>query len=273
MQGLAKNGKGKMAKNHIPYFRFYPGDFMRGVRGLTPQETGLYVMLLCRMYEESGPIENHTLKLSTYCGMRLATFGKTLDRLIALDKITVENGFLFNDRAATEISSRAHDLKIASKAGKASAEKRQQNQGDTSTTVERPLNHTDTDTDTEEVKREAKASPKSGRGSRLPDGWFLPVTWGEWAITEGLVSDEIRSEADKFRDYWIGVSGAKGCKADWQATWRNWIRKYIADNRKAKANGKTDRRQFDAAITETARRLSAGTIHIDYSSRDPFHQR
>lgn len=30
--------------------------------------------------------------------------------------------------------------------------------------------------------------------------------------------------ADSFRDYWIAVPGAKGKKADWPATWRNWIR-------------------------------------------------
>jgi hypothetical protein len=35
-------------------------------------------------------------------------------------------------------------------------------------------------------------------------------------------------------------------------------------------HAKTDRRQFDAAINETARLLSAGTISIDHSSRDPF---
>lgn len=123
---------------------------MRGVRGLTAQETGLYVMLLCRMYEESGPIENHALKLSTYCGMRLATFQKKLDRLIALDKITSSDGLLFNERAAAEISNRADDLRIASRAGKASAEKRKQNQREPATPVQRPFNHTDTDTDTED---------------------------------------------------------------------------------------------------------------------------
>lgn len=34
--------------------------------------------------------------------------------------------------------------------------------------------------------------------------------------------------ADGFRDYWISVSGAKGLKLDWAATWRNWIRRQQA---------------------------------------------
>ncbi|MDZ7905153.1 MAG: DUF1376 domain-containing protein [Cypionkella sp.] len=138
-----------MAKERIPYFRFYPGDFMRGVRGMSAQEVGLYTMLLCRMYEENGPIENHTLRLATYCGMREATFEKTLDKLVRLGKILVHEGMISNDRAEIEISNRAHDLKIASTAGKASAQKRQQKQGQFATTVPRPFNHTDTDTDTD----------------------------------------------------------------------------------------------------------------------------
>lgn len=120
---------------------------------------------------------------------------------------------------------------------------------------------------------EAKASSQNARGLRLSPEWFLPVDWGEWALSEGMDRDAIRVEADRFRDYWIGVSGSKGCKADWQATWRNWIRRAMDGNKRGRSNGTTERRKFDAAINETARRLSAGTIHIDHSSRDPFHQR
>ncbi len=35
----------------------------------------------------------------------------------------------------------------------------------------------------------------------------------------------VNDVADEFRDYWIGVPGAKGKKEDWPATWRNWVRK------------------------------------------------
>ncbi|WP_259462527.1 hypothetical protein [Corynebacterium diphtheriae] len=32
-------------------------------------------------------------------------------------------------------------------------------------------------------------------------------------------------EHQVFVDYWRGVPGARGRKRDWNATWRNWIRK------------------------------------------------
>jgi hypothetical protein len=46
-----------------------------------------------------------------------------------------------------------------------------------------------------------------------------------FAAREGLSASEIRREADRFRDYWRGMPGQKGVKADWDATWRNWVRK------------------------------------------------
>lgn len=83
-----------MTGHHAPWFKFYPADFMNGVRGLSAQEVGLYTMLLARIYEENGPVEYHPLRLSTYCGMREATFVKTLEKLLALGKITLRDGML-----------------------------------------------------------------------------------------------------------------------------------------------------------------------------------
>ena len=149
---------------------------MGGVRGMTAQEVGLYTMLLCRMYEEDGPIERDDFKLSTYCGMREATFTATLEKLIRLSKITVSDGMLSNGRAEAEISNRANDLEIAIRAGKASAEKRQQNQRQDATTVQRPFNHTDTDTDTDTKKRDTNVSlallaPENEPPDRFDDFW------------------------------------------------------------------------------------------------------
>lgn len=136
-----------MSRDRIPYFDFYPSDFMHGVRGLSAQEVGVYTMMLCRIYEENGPVEFHVMRLSTYCGMRESTFVKTVEKLIELGKLQRVEGKITNHRAEAEISSRAKKLKNNSKAGKASAEKRQQKQSLTSTDVQQPFNHTDTDTD------------------------------------------------------------------------------------------------------------------------------
>ena len=151
--------------SRVPYFNFYPADFMNGVRGLTAQEVGVYTMILCRIYEESGPVEYHIRRLATYCGMREATFSAVVDKLVDLDKLQLSDGMLSNRRAEGEIQKRADGLKIASKAGKASAEKRQQNQRQEATTVQQPLNHTDTDTDTDKYSV-AKATDGEAIGAQ-----------------------------------------------------------------------------------------------------------
>lgn len=82
-----------------------------------------------------------------------------------------------------------------------------------------------------EEKRESGASPT---GSRLPADWSLPADWREWAKAERSDLD-VGREAASFADYWHGLAGAKARKADWEATWRNWIRR--ADTPKRARNG------------------------------------
>jgi hypothetical protein len=55
--------------------------------------------------------------------------------------------------------------------------------------------------------------------------------------SEGLSADQVAREADRFRDYWRGQPGQRGVKLDWQATWKNWIRK-AADDRRGKEPAK-----------------------------------
>lgn len=76
-------------------------------------------------------------------------------------------------------------------------------------------------------KEEPGGSSKKKCASRLPDDWALPKDWGEFALSEGLDEVSVRREAEKFRDFWHGKSGKDATKADWLATWRNWIRNGI----------------------------------------------
>lgn len=69
------------------------------------------------------------------------------------------------------------------------------------------------------------------KGSRITGCWSPEDRDWQFAISE-LGSQAADRELAKFRDYWIGRAGAGGVKADWSATWRNWVRK-AADDRKA----------------------------------------
>ena len=75
----------------------------------------------------------------------------------------------------------------------------------------------------EEASPPGAAPPPDPRGSRLPADWTLPEDWREWAEGERPDLDAARV-AESFRDFWVGKAGKDGRKADWFATWRNWVR-------------------------------------------------
>ncbi len=71
------------------------------------------------------------------------------------------------------------------------------------------------------------AAVRSPRGSRLPLGWKPDDVLLAWAKKERPDLD-ISLVVDMFRDYWAAVSGSKGVKADWSATFRIWVRRQEA---------------------------------------------
>lgn len=69
-----------------------------------------------------------------------------------------------------------------------------------------------------------KRTRQKTEATRLDD-WLPSPADVEWARAEGLPDEWVREQTARFRDYWIAVPGAKGRKADWPATWRNWLRR------------------------------------------------
>ncbi|WP_375621136.1 DUF1376 domain-containing protein [Bartonella sp. AA97HXZ] len=82
----------------------------------------------------------------------------------------------------------------------------------------------------ENVPKKAKRA-QANRGCRLPTD-FEPDY--DFAIAEGLPPERVKVEIAKFRDYWRSKAGANATKIDWQATWRNWIRRAIEGLEKTK---------------------------------------
>lgn len=74
----------------------------------------------------------------------------------------------------------------------------------------------------ERMERARAAPKKPPRGTRIPDG-FPGEADVAWCRAERPSLDP-EGLAEKFRDYWLGVPGQRGSKADWPATWRNFVR-------------------------------------------------
>jgi len=87
---------------------------------------------------------------------------------------------------------------------------------------------------------DAAPTERTKKGSRLSTEWKLPMAWGCWAMDNGMDAETVRSNADVFRDYWVSKSGAAATKNDWEAAWRNWVRKAMQDKRKGRPPDKPD---------------------------------
>lgn len=68
------------------------------------------------------------------------------------------------------------------------------------------------------------SKPSKARGARIPDGWQPDQALADWTRANAPAAANAL-EVDRFRDYWAAQPGAKGRKADWAATWRNWARR------------------------------------------------
>lgn len=112
-----------------------------------------------------------------------------------------------------------------------------------------------------EEKKDRPAKPLSAdkRGHRLPEDW--QPTPQDWATACVMLGDEgvAREQLETFRDHWKAAPDKDAKKDDWDATWRNWVRRQKSwGNRNANrtAGARTPGQSaFLAAATRRARTL------------------
>jgi uncharacterized protein YdaU (DUF1376 family) len=216
---------------HYPH---HIGDFDKATRHLTRIERSVYRDLIELYYdtEQRLPLEKPAL-----CRKIIA---RSDEESTAVEQVLNEfftetpTGW-YHARCEEEIEAYHANTSQKAMAGKASAEakrlKKLQALNGESTPVEHPLKSVETSEQRNPTNQstnqpinhkpvEARASPN---GSRLPADWTLPDDWAAWAKQARQDLDPNETAA-RFADYWHGVAGAKGRKANWQATWRNWVR-------------------------------------------------
>lgn len=85
------------------------------------------------------------------------------------------------------------------------------------------LKKEDTSSLRSDVEARANAPRSQQRGSRLPADWRPSEADLGFAAARGLTGQDLRTEIEKFRNYWTAKSGRDAAKLDWPATWRNWV--------------------------------------------------
>lgn len=95
-----------------------------------------------------------------------------------------------------------------------------------------PLSDSDSDSDTNktsEKEGEGAAAPrarpvKRSTGVRIPEGW-QPDFGGRAYAEKMLPRVDTEALIGAFVDHWSATVGPKALKADWDATWRTWVRR------------------------------------------------
>ncbi|MBE0276527.1 hypothetical protein FG476_01545, partial [Xylella fastidiosa subsp. multiplex] len=109
---------------------------------------------------------------------------------------------------------------------------------------------------------------RSPHGSRLPDDWVPSEGDVLYATQQGV---DGRYEAEKFRDYWRSVAGAKGRKQDWEATWRNWIRR-AAENKTSSMKHGYQRHEYNSRPMRLSPAERSRVFHRPFDLRDGLLQ-
>ncbi|MFL9582391.1 YdaU family protein [Stenotrophomonas sp. AB1(2024)] len=209
------------------YYEHHIGDYAAATAHLSLVEDAIYSRLLRRYYLQEEPLPTDVRQVARLVGARSPGEVEAVDVVLGEFFVLADDGW-HNKRADEEIER----YQVKQDKARASANARwsrdtQQAQCEGNANALRThsegnaLQTPDTSNQAEKQKAGAARSPN---GSRLPADWAPSADDIDFAVAERPEVDW-RAEAEKFRDYWHGVAGAKGRKANWQSTWRNWIRR------------------------------------------------
>ena len=201
------------------YYQFNIGDYASHTAHLSEMEDLAYRRLLDWYYLHESPISLDTqdvairIRMRTHCDCIAFVLQEYFER--------TDEGWIHH-RADREIS------KTGEKSIKASASAKARWNKEKDANAMRTQCEGNATQNTEHITQDTKHStPKATRGSRLPANWVPNKELADWSKAERPDLD-LRKVLEEFRDYWTSVAGSKGVKLDWDATWRNWVRKQTA---------------------------------------------
>lgn len=217
-----------MAKQRYINTRFWDDTY---IASLDPIEKLLFIYFLTNpLTEISGAYEIPLKRVALDTGIDRDMVQKILNRFADEDKIIYRDGWLF---ITNFIKHQTDSEKI--NAGietllKTAPEWIQDRVSISYAYRIDMLSHRDRDRDRDLIEIETAPETtlpleeKNKRGTRIDAKFLVTEEMRSWASGRFPTYD-IDAETEKFVNYWLGVSGAKGVKADWVATWRNWFLK------------------------------------------------
>lgn len=100
----------------MPWFQFYPNDWLAGTRGLSAVETGIYITIIATLYDRAAPLPNDPERLARMCGASKRIFIAALNRLVEDGKLILNEQGIWNERVAEELQNRNEKVEKNKKA-------------------------------------------------------------------------------------------------------------------------------------------------------------
>lgn len=210
---------------------FYVADYLADTTHLSTLEHGAYCLLLMSMWRAGGTLPDDDAKLAKFARMTSAQWARV--RATVMHFFDVSEGSVTQSRLAREIAKHSDVVRrrreSGSMGGKAKALKN--NEPDLASANFLLEQNLANQNQNQNYKKESPLPPKGGKkkgsskGTTIPDGFpdTAALQIGREMVLAAGVAVHVRTESEKFRDYALG-RGDAWRKADWLATWRNWIR-------------------------------------------------
>jgi len=113
--------------DHMKYVQWNIRDFLHGVRGMKPDQIGMYSIILLLIYDSMGMLRDDDRYIAGHLQLDIRYYRKLRQQLIDAGKIYEADGYLYNNRALSEIakfcesSKRSRDAAILREAKKRAA--------------------------------------------------------------------------------------------------------------------------------------------------------
>lgn len=213
------------------FYKMDPAAWDFGTANLSLEQEAAYLRIVNAIHKHDGPVPDNDRVLAGLFRTSTRKARSLLDALIEAGKVSVEGGFIWNDRARSDLVhrgfvtiSRAESGAKGGRTRAMNAAKALENNNTTQAIASSRIEKNRID-----KERDDKSSPKkpSSKRTKLPDDWRLPDDCREYAIRNGMQASKISFEADQFKNYHIGRGNLM---ADWQAAWRTWVGNHLKFN-------------------------------------------
>lgn len=237
-----------MAK--APAYQMYAADFAMATMGWPSDPLAAHIRLMNSQWINDG-LPNDIQELAGIAGLSLLKFRKAWERLESRYPVCADgrrrNPRLeserqkqqeYRDKQANAAAMRWHKPAISPKVSQSDA--LQSSSSSSSSTT----------SSNQKQKQEPTA-----RATRLPELFQVTPEHRYFALENDLPSPD--DHIAEFRDYWLGKAGANAKKLDWDATFRNWLRKAkefkgrAHGERKAQISQDQQRRDFEQLMAES----------------------